>query len=356
LKLNLPPTPVHDLVVKNDDLVLATHGRAFWILDDLSPLRQLQNETKDKPLHFYQPKGALRIQSGGSRRPVPTTGENPPHGAVLYYYVKSEPKEVTIDILGRDGKVIRHFSSKRIPPPTSPPDPESPKPKPEIEVQVGLNRFVWDLHETEAPRIPGYFLWDYESGSHGPLVLPGTYQARITADGESATQPLEVKLDPRVKVAQEDLEKQYALENRVHTQLSRVYQTATQMLDLRKQIADLNRRMAGEPQAKDLIRAGEQLDKKINAALEKLVNFKITASEDSLAYPLGLDGKLATLAEDIGRGADGVPTEPQYQLFQKYSRMLDQDLSEWGNLLAKDLPMYQKLAAAQNPGPVVIPK
>jgi hypothetical protein len=105
-----------------------------------------------------------------------------------------------------------------------------------------------------------------------------------------------------------------------------------------------------------LIQAGEQLDKKIGAALEKLVDFKITASEDSLAYPLGLDGKLATLAEDIGRGADGAPTEPQNQLFQKYSRMLDQDLSEWGSIVAKDLLAYQKLAAAQNPGPVVVPK
>ena len=356
LKLNLPVTPVHDLVVKNDDLVLATHGRAFWILDDLSPLRQFQDEAKDKALHFYKPKTALRIQSGGSRRPVPTAGDNPPNGAVLYYYVKAEPKEVTIDILGRDNKVIRHYSSKRIPPPTSPPDPESPKPKPEIEVAAGLNRFSWDLRETEAPRIPGYFLWDYESGSQGPLVVPGTYQVRITVDGESALQSLEVALDPRVNVSQNDLDKQYALESRVHSQLARVYQTALQMLDVRKQITDLNRRMGEAPQAKELIRAGEQLDKKIDAALEKLVNFKITASEDSLAYPLGLDGKLATLAEEIGHGSDGAPTEPEIQLFQKYSRMLDQDLSEWGSLIAKDLPAYQKLAAAQNPGPVVIPK
>ncbi|MGA8761900.1 MAG: hypothetical protein WB562_03340, partial [Candidatus Sulfotelmatobacter sp.] len=150
LKLNLPTTPVHDLVVKDNDLVLATHGRAFWILDNISPLRQFSDEVAKKDVHLYTPGPAYRIQAGaeGERHPSKRVGENPPVGAVIYYYLKDAPKtptETRIEILDASGKVIRKYSSLDLVTLEEPLGPDDKKPEKEIKPEAGLNRFVWDL-------------------------------------------------------------------------------------------------------------------------------------------------------------------------------------------------------------------
>jgi hypothetical protein len=212
LQLNLPTTPIHDLTVKGDDLVLATHGRSFWILDDLSPLRQFSDPVAKDDVHLYTPSTAYRMHnSERSTKPV-LLGQNPPPGAVIYYYVKAEPKdETTIEILDGSGAVVRKYSSKKTEELDEPPTPEEKKPEKQIKVEAGLNRFIWDLHYEEASRVPDYYLYDYKSGGDGPLAIPGKYQVRLTVDGKTQIAPLELQLDPRVKVDQADLQKQFDL-------------------------------------------------------------------------------------------------------------------------------------------------
>jgi photosystem II stability/assembly factor-like uncharacterized protein len=354
LKLNLPTTPVHDLVIKDDDLVVATHGRAFWILDDVSPLREFKDQEKSE-VWLYKPATALRIHSSGRpARPV-LAGENPPPGAVIYYHLKSVPKgDLIIDILDSGGKTIRHYSSARVIEPDEPLDPDAEKPKKEIEPHAGLNRFVWDLRYRESPRIPGYYLYEYNEGAKGPVALPGSYQVRLTVDGKTLTQPLELKLDPRVKIAPADLDAQFALLTRIQGALTRVYNTVLQMRDVRTQLADLQRRLPEDDSSKPVRDAAVSLDKKIVTALEDLIDLRIAANEDSLAFPLGLDGKLATLAMNVSSGADSAPTEPETRVFQKYSGQLDTSLSRWQSLVSKDIAEFQKLAAARGLGPVIV--
>jgi photosystem II stability/assembly factor-like uncharacterized protein len=364
LKLNMPTAPVHDLVVKDNDLVVATHGRAFWILDDIAPLRQWNEQISPTDAHLYTPSSAIRFHGGGrgggggGRGGPATTGENPPAGAVLYYFLKAAPKdkdEVTIEILDSAGKSVRKYSSlrtQRID--QAPRDPEAEPPRKEIEPAAGLNRFVWDLRYEPVPQVPGYSLFLYSRGESGPIALPGAYQVKFTAGGQTYMAPLELKLDPRVEVSRKDLEEQFNLLTRIHRDLANLYQTVNQMQDLRAQLKGLAGRLPDEKH-KPVVQAALELEKKIAAAENLLVEFRITSSEDSLAYPLALDGKLSVLASTVQGNADAAPTEPEMQLFQEVSKKLDEDLTQWGRILSTDLGSFQKVTSQYNvPGVVVV--
>ena len=248
LQNNLPLVPVHDLVIKNDDLVLATHGRAFWILDDVSPLRQFADSVAAEEVHLYKPATAYRVHTGEAPAKLSFDGKNPPNGAVIYFYLKQAPKpetkqEVKIEILDATGNVVRTYSSNKSEPLDEPLDPDDKKREKEIKPEDGLNRFVWDLRYDEANRVPNYFLWEYNDGAKGPLAVPGNYQVRLTANGKNLTAPFEVKIDPRVTTSQADLEKQFKLEMDVREQLNRLYDAVNQIQDVRDQLDGLKKRL-----------------------------------------------------------------------------------------------------------------
>ena len=349
LKLNLPTTPVHDLVVKGDDLVVATHGRAFWILDDVSPLRGYTDDVTQKDAFLYTPAVAYRIQAGagGHHHHSKTVGDNPPAGAVFYYYLKDAPKadsETKIEILDASGKVIREYSSAEVEPLDEPLDPDAKKPEKEIKPEAGLNRFVWDLRYEEARRVPGYYLWEYGSGARGPVAVPGHYQVRVTAAGQTLTAAFELKLDPRVSVSPADLEQQLNLLLATRDELSRVYDTVNQIQDVRSQLFGLKRRLPENASAKTIISAADDLEKKLVAVRDDLINLDISANEDSLAYPPQLDAKLAFLAMDVGT-ADSAPTEAEQRQFEKLKRQSGVLIARWDDLQRRDLAAFQKLTA-----------
>jgi photosystem II stability/assembly factor-like uncharacterized protein len=360
LQINLPITPVHDLVVKNDDLVLATHGRSFWILDDISPLRQYADSLAKEDMHLYQPATAYRVHSGEAPSHLAFAGKNPPNGAVIYYYMKQAPKpelkqEVKIEILDAAGNVIRKYSSAKNEPLDEPLDPDDKKPEKQIKPEEGLNRFVWDLHYEEANRVPGYFLWEYNEGAKGPLALPGNYQVRLTANGKSVTAPFEVKIDPRVTTSQSDLEKQFKLEMNVREQLNRVYEAVNQIQDVREQLGGLKKRLVSGDATKPVFDGATALDAKLIAVRDPLINFKISASEDSLAYAPGIDAKLAFLSMAVSGFADSAPTESEYQEFDKLKKQTDELLGNWDQVRNADITSFQKLAAEQNIHSIYVP-
>ncbi len=349
LKLNLPTTPVHDLVIKDDDLVVATHGRSFWILDDITPIRQFQDSFDKEALHLYTPQTAIRIYGPAEAPKSPVAGQNPPSGAIIDYWLKEKPKdELKIEIMDAAGKVIRSYSSKKLKERDAPPDPDDEKLKFEIEPDEGLNRFVWDLHTQNIATLPNYYLYEEQGGVRGPMVVPGTYQVRITANGKPATAKFEVKMDPRVTVSPADIQKQYDFVSGVQQQLDHIYRTVDQMLALRAAIKNVNQRLPDTAQAKRLAELDTQLDRKIATIQDALINFKITANEDSLAYALGLDGKLAALAATVSGEADAAPTQSEYQVLAKYNEQLTAQMNKWQSLVSGDLASIQKLAAEQN--------
>jgi hypothetical protein len=376
MQINLPTTPVHDLVIKNDDLVVATHGRAFWILDDVSPLRQYADSVAAEDVHLYQPTTAYRTHTGEAPAKLSFSGKNPPNGAVIYFYLKHAPKgevnskddasdvaknkalkkeEIRIEILDAASTVVRKYSSIKNEPLDEPLDPDDKKPEKQIKAEDGLNRFVWDLRYGPANRVPGYFLWEYNDGAKGPLALPGNYQVRLIANGKTVTAPFEVKIDPRVTTSQSDLEKQFRLEMDVREELNRVYEAVNQIQDIREQLAGLKKRLVPGDSTKVLFDGASLLEAKLVAVRDPLINFKITASEDSLAYAPGIDAKLAFLSMGVAGFADSAPTEAQYQELDKLKKQTDELLAHWDQVRNADITNFQKLTAEQNVHSIYVP-
>ncbi|MGA2589739.1 MAG: glycosyl hydrolase [Bryobacteraceae bacterium] len=343
LQLNLPVTPVHDLVIHENDLVLATHGRSFWILDDISPLRQASDASRKADVWLYDPAPAYRLHATKGPKETPTSGQNPPPGAVIYFEVRlgqEKPKAATLEILDAGGQLVRRYSSTEPEPLEEPLDPDDDKPKNQLEIKPGMNRFVWDLRYEGAARVSGYYLFEYEGGSKGPIALPGKYQVKLTADGKTLTAPLELKPDPRVKVSPADLEKQFAMLMEIRGQLSRVYVAANQIIDLRAQLHDLEKRVK--------LAEAQALDEKLGALQDRLLNLKIKANEDSLNYPLGVDGNLAGLAAYVGGDSDSAPTEAALRQFEKVKAEVDRYMTRWSDIQHADLPAVQHAAEQQN--------
>jgi len=358
LQLNLPTAPVHDLVVKNDDLVVATHGRAFWILDDVSPLRQYSDEIAKRDVHLYTPATATRFQNSSEEPPKPVlVGENPPAGALIYYFLKEKPKgETTIEILDSSSSVIRKYSSNKTEELEEPLTPEDKKPEKQIKPELGLNRFVWDLRYTGSSRVPDYYLWEYKDGSRGPLAMPGKYQVRLTVGGKSQTAPFEITLDPRVNVSQADLQKQFDLLIQVRDELSRVYDTVNQIQDVRAQMDGLKKRLPDNNAVKPTLTAADALDKKMLLVRDDLAQMKIRSNEDSLAYPQRVDSELSGLAIAVGAGTDSAPTEAEYQVFDKLKKQADISIAHWAEIQRNELADFEKMMAGQNIQAIVVPE
>jgi photosystem II stability/assembly factor-like uncharacterized protein len=238
LRLNLPATSIRDLIVKGDDLAVATHGRGFWILDDIQPLREVNDLVVQEDAHLFTPQTALRIRwNTNSDTPLPPDepmSGNPPDGAILDYFLKA-PAEVTLEILDPGGDLVVRFSSVDSRPPLKD-DGNVPRwwirPAPPPSGEAGLHRFVWDLH-WPAPRVleGGYPIaaipHDTPKEPRGPWALPGVYTVRLTANGRSLTRPLRVRMDPRVKTASDALLQQFALSRR----LADALQTDTALIE-----------------------------------------------------------------------------------------------------------------------------
>ena len=241
LQRNLPATSIRDLVVHDDDLVVATHGRSFWILDDVAPLRELTRDLAAAPVHLFRPQTALRWRTSlNTDTPLPPEepmGENPPDGALLDFWLKAPAKEVRLEILDARGEVLRTFDSQDRPEPVDPLNLNVPsfwiRPPQALPASAGMHRFVWDLrlaappafrHEPTMAAEPA----DTPLEPRGVLVPPGAYRVRLTVDGRTEEQPLAVRLDPRVPTSASDLDQQYALGRALTAAMDRTHRAVAE--------------------------------------------------------------------------------------------------------------------------------
>ena len=347
VQLNLPVTPIHDLVVKDDDLVVATHGRSFWVLDDLTPLRQVNTQSAQADVILYQPQTALRLhypEEFDKRQPV---GDNPPPGAIIDYYFKTAPKEeVSLEILDASGKVVRRLSSKEKKEGEQPPEwPDRVERVKTIPASEGMNRFAWDLRYDDPIQIPGAF---YSStGPKGPLALPGDYQVKLTVDGKSQTAPLHLVIDPRTKGDEAGLQKQFTLAAQVNDRISQLHQAVKEIRDLRSQIQNLHKRFGDDQRLKPALAAADDLDHKMSEVEQKLIQVNMKGSEANLAFPNMLNERFDTFSHTIESG-DGEPTKPQLDVFQTLSNQLEEQLGKWAQIKNEDLPKVSEMIKQAN--------
>jgi hypothetical protein len=342
LQLNLPQSPIHDLVVKDDDLVAATHGRAFWVLDDLAPLRQINPQTASADTILYQPQTAVRLhypEEIDKRQPA---GENPPPGAIIDYYFKTAPKdEVTIDISDSQGKVVRHLSSKEKKEFEQPPEwPDQVKELKTIPANEGMNRYAWNLRYNDPIQTPGAFYGG--AGPRGSLALPGDYQAKLTANGKTQTAPLHLVLDPRSKGQEAALQKQFALSQQVTERISQLHQAVNEIRDVKAQIKGLHAKFDQDERVKPALAAADEMEKKMSAIEEQLIQVNLKGSEGSLAFPVMLNEKFDTFSHAIDAG-DREPTKPEMDVFAALTASLEEQLQKWGQIQKEELPKVTAL-------------
>lgn len=347
LQLNLPRVPVHDLIVKNDDLNVATHGRSFWILDDISPLRQFTAKTESSSAVLFQPRPAWRVRFPDSVDKRTPAGENPPAGAILYYYLGTVPKsDITIEILDAKGNVVKTYSSAKKAEVEGPSEwPDVQRVNEVLPIALGVNRFPWDLRHEAPLKLPGAF-YESDAPPKGAFALPGAYQVKLTVDGKSQTVPLELKVDPRIKVSREDLEKQFELEQNIVRRLTAAHKAAIDLRGLRGQLQALNHKYAGVS-SWDPIRPGaEDLIKKLTAIEEALIQTKVKSTEGDLNYPTMLDEQLIFLLAAVDSG-DAAPTDAEGEVFEMLNAKIQAQLAKWDELLSKDLVALNRLAEKQ---------
>jgi hypothetical protein len=375
IEINLPMSPVNDLIVKNNDLVVATHGRAFWILDDITPLRQYNDSIPQQEAFLFTPaptnhtvfRGSPFGGGGGA------VGKNPPEGAVIDYWLKTslkpadkkpgasgegktdadktdaekrEPPKITLEILDSSGKTIRKFPKKEE---AGGGDEEeeffnrggSSGPLP---ADAGLNRFVWDLRYEGATRVPKAPLWG--GSTNGPVALPGTYQVKLTVLGKSYTAPLEITADPRLTATQADLTKQFDLLMKIRDAVTETDDTILEIRDLREQINVVNKHLGSGPQGKPIVDAGKALDKKMTAIEEVLIQTKAKSGQDVLNYPVRLNNHFVALGGVVD-SASTPPTQQSYEVFDMLSQQLNEQMTKWKEIVATDVPAYNNLVKQQ---------
>ncbi|HLJ96581.1 MAG TPA: hypothetical protein VKU02_25630, partial [Gemmataceae bacterium] len=372
LKLNLPTVAVHDLIVKNNDLVVGTHGRSIWILDDVTPLRELSPQIAGADSHFFPVQPAIRYRSHPAFH-AKEIGQNPPAGAILNYYLKAKTKDpITIEILDTQGKLITTLKSKpkKEPPANGPQrlqveqkpklgpkeaeeeevaedDPDAPFEKVKktvLTTEIGVNRVAWDLHYKGAEKIKGAKV-DAGLVDQGPLVNPGTYTLKLTVDGKTLTTTAVVQADPRTHISPTDLEEQLKFALAIRDDLNRLVQMVNQIRSIRKQLIARDDLLQGNSKRDTLIQAGQELIGKLDALEEKLHNPKAEVTYDILAQRGGakLYSQFAFLFESV-KDSDGLPTQGMREVYAEQAQALKQYGSELNALISGDLAKLNETA------------
>jgi len=334
LQLNLPVVPIHDLAVhpREKDLVAATHGRAFWILDDLTPLYQLSDSVASAGLYLFQPRETYRMDGFAYDEPGLAMGKNPPGGVVVQYYLKdtlSNNDTLRLDFTDKQGTLIKSFTTK--------PAVADDQPKP--PAVRGMNRFLWDMRYPDAVKVPGAIFWGGTTA--GPVAIPGMYQVTLTAKGTSLTQTFEIRKDPRILTTNGQFKEQFDFLIKVRDKLSEAHTAVNTIRDIRNQTNDLTSRLEKHP-GKDTITAlAKKLNDSLSAIEQEIIQVKIKAGQDALNYPIKLNNKIAVLA-DVAASADTKPTQQTYDVYKELSGQLNTYLERYKKILETDLVQFNK--------------
>ncbi len=379
LQLNLPVVPITDLALRDDDLIAATQGRSFWMLDDLTPLQQLTPQVVAKRAYLFEPRAAWRTGGSSPERAPNGQGTNPPQGVIVNYWIAPDTKpetKVKLAFLDAGGAVIRELEGEVKPPApvvealeykelTQKDPPQQPAktvgvkseggehesktldeekdPKAEKEKEKnklpdsapGFNRYAWNLRYAEAKQFEGLILWG--GGTDGPRVPPGTYTMRLTVGEESVTVPAQLKQDPRTSATQADLQAQFDFLLAANRKLSEIHEQIERIREVREQLKGIRTRIGKDEKNKAIADAAKELDKKMTLIEEALYQTKNKSPQDPLNYPIRLNDKLASVADSAGTG-NFAPTAQQRAVYAQLVQQIDAQLAQLRALWETALP------------------
>ena len=366
LQGNLPVAPVHDLAVKENDLIAATHGRSFWVLDDLTPLHQLANEVREAPVHLMQPRATVRLRSpspprkpssgkqyrlslgadvtftedvgpAGERvRHFLDAGENPPQGVIFTYHLKERAEnEVTLNLSDNDGVLIKAFSSQATDDQHSNDDVE-----PRLSVEAGMNRFVWDMRFPNAEKAPGDKAM--EDVVTGPLAPPGNYQVSLSVAGREETKSFQIVKDPRVQATQADFDAQFKSHMAIRDKLSETHEAINKLRNIRRQVEEWEQRSASHTTADAVPNLAVAIKQKLGSIESELVETEYKGERDRLHLPVKLNRQLAELVPVVA-SADFAPPQQVHDVFRELSSRIDAQLGLLEDAAQQDVTEFINL-------------
>jgi hypothetical protein len=331
LRLDLPVTPVHGIVSTERDLVIATHGRSFYVLDNAAILRQFTPGVAAETVHLFD---------------LPDARRSVDRGVPVDYYLKSAAEKVTIEILDAKGRVVNSYTgapAKEGEKPAGVPSEEEyfRAPAARVAVKAGMNRFVWDMRYANAKDFPNMILW--AGSTRGPLAPLGTYEVRLTASGETRTQSFTISRNPNTPgVTDADLAEQFALALQIRDKVSQANEAVIRIRSLKDQVADRVKQWVATQKDRRPSRAamlGEALTARLTDIEGEIYQYRNRSSQDPLNYPIKLNNKLAAL-QSVVEGGDGKPTQQSYAVFTELSGRLDAELAKLDAVLKADLPPF----------------
>ncbi|MEI6264702.1 MAG: glycosyl hydrolase [Sphingobacteriia bacterium] len=333
-QLNLPIVPITDMTIKDNDLIVATQGRAFWVIDDLTIVQQKSNSIAAKNLHVFPINDAYRTEGGGRRRrgaggTEQNIGANPPAGTVINYYLKgtTDSSKHSITIMDKNGKPIKTFSK-------SAKDPED-----KLDYSEGMNQFTWDQNYPAAEKTDGMILWIGSIGS--AKAAPGKYSARIKYNTDSVDVPFVIKADPVYKMTEADYDAQLAFLLQVRDKFNEIQIGIKNIRTVRTQINDLNGRIDAKSN-KEVKQMGDSITKQLTKIEEALYQTKSKSGQDVLNYPIRLNNKISALY-NIAASGYAPPSKQAKETFADLSGQADVQLAKLKAILNNDLKQYNKM-------------
>ena len=349
LQLNLPAVPITDLAVhkRDKDLVVATQGRSFWILDELNVLHQMSEEATNSN-YLYKPETTYKFGEGSSWYSPDNVGENPEPGVLVHYNLTEDAldSKVELQFLESDGDVIRTYSSEEdiegneVEESSEFYEEEDQRQPTVLSTKDGLNKFVWNMEYPGATELDGpQFFWG--GSTDGPEAIPGDYEVRLIIDDETVmSQNFEIVKDPRIETTQADFKAQFDLYQTINSKLDTTNKTINEIRDVRAQIKEIKSEHSGNEQVQ---KRADQLLNTLSEVESTLMQTKAESSQDVLNYPIKLDAKLASLASTVAEG-DNRPTEQQYAVYEELAAQVDEQLEKVAPILNGEIPeMIQEI-------------
>ncbi|MFZ9239518.1 MAG: WD40/YVTN/BNR-like repeat-containing protein [Chitinophagaceae bacterium] len=352
---NLPVTPITDLKVHQNNLIASTQGRAFWILDELQPLRGFDSQANVKlmPIHeTYRISGYSIFDSndGDTTRYPNTTSANPATGAVIYYHLPNDSiKHLSIQIKDAQGNIVRSFSNKSIEVPSTN---NSLKEEPVLSVKKGLNRFVWNLRRPDMPTIDNVYI---EGNYNGGKIVPGAYSIVLKADDVEQTATLKFSQDPRLQYSNADYAAQDALLKKLEKDMVDIHVAVNQMNALSKQIEDLNKLIQHDDTKKDLVDKGKSVIEKIKQWKEKLIQPKAQSYDDIINFVNKLSANIIFVHGELSATVPYVTVGQEKRYVDLHAEWLVYE-KQMKDLLSNDVAGYNQMCRDMGVTNVILPK
>ncbi len=331
-QLNLPVVPITDLTIKNNDLVIATQGRAFWVIDDLTPIQQMNADLMSKNFFVFPVNDSYRMQGGGFGAFGITNrnaGANPPNGAVINYWVKdaTDSTKAMVTIYDTKHDTVKTFTS------------DAKDNSRKVDISTGMNQFVWDMIYGEGERIDGMILWNGVPG--GIKAAPGQYFAKVKVDKDSAEVPFTILADPNYKLSQTDYLEQFNFLLNARNKFNEVQRAIKDIRTLRSQINDFTGR-AGKDLSKDIKQLADTINKQMTTIEETLYQTKSKSGQDVLNYPIRLNDKISGVFDAANSGMQA-PSKQVKEVFADLSSQADAELTKLRKLKETDIPRLNQL-------------